>query len=265
MNYYPTALTIAGSDSGGGAGIQADLKAFSFHFVHGTSAITCITAQNPDGVSGILEIPIDLVEKQIQAVLDFFPVSSIKTGMLFSLSIINKVVETLKDKKLNLVVDPVMVATSGAKLLKNDAISAMLENLIPIASLVTPNKDEGEILLGKPIQDFDKMEDVTVEIYAKYKVPILLKGGHIPKENKLKDVLYDGHKISTFHSEYLPNVSTHGTGCTYSASIAALLAKGHNLENSVRLAKKYLHEAIQQSYSVGRVSSLNHSPGIGDF
>lgn len=260
MKKYPIALTIAGSDSGGGAGIQADLKAFSFHHVHGTSAITCITAQNPDGVTGILEVPVELVEKQIIAVLDFFPVSAIKTGMLFSVEIINIVVENLKTKQCKLVVDPVMVATSGAKLLKDDAISSILENLLPISSVVTPNKDEAEILLDKSIQSYDQMEEVTVEIYQKYKVPILLKGGHIQKDGNLKDVLYDGTRIYTFHSTYLPSMSTHGTGCTYSSSIAALLSRGYNLEKSVELAKKYLHQSILQSYNVGKISSLNHCP-----
>ena len=256
----PIALTIAGSDSGGGAGIQADLKTFTTHHIFGTSALTCITAQNPDGVTAISEIPLDIIEKQIMAVIDFFQVNAVKTGMLYSKEIIELVSKIFENKKINLIVDPVMVATSGSKLLKDDAISSIKENLIPNCSLFTPNLDEAEILLGKKIISSDELEDAARDLYLKYKTPVLLKGGHLKDTDLATDILYDGNYSFPFNSKFIKEVNTHGTGCTYSSSIAANLAKGFQLMESVSLAKYFIYETISQPIFNGKHFALNHNP-----
>lgn len=259
MNITPSAMTIAGSDSGGGAGIQADLKTFQAHGVFGTSAITCLTAQNPSGVTGILEVPPDLLEKQILAILDFFPIHAAKTGMLFSKTIIELVVHIIKKYKIKLVCDPVMVASSGAKLLRDDAIESIRNDLIPLSFLLTPNSDEAAIFLGSPIPSMDEMEDAAYTLYENFRVPILLKGGHLHKNDRLRDILYDGKEFTAFPSEYISSVSTHGTGCTYSAAITANLASGKDLKTAVLHAKMYLHNTIKKSLSIGNSTTLNHT------
>jgi hydroxymethylpyrimidine/phosphomethylpyrimidine kinase len=255
----PVVLTIAGSDSGGGAGIQADLKTFSAHSVFGTTAITCITAQNPNSVSGILKISTDMIEKQILAIFDYFPITAAKTGMLFSNDIIELVVKILKEKKIKLVVDPVMVATSGAKLLEDDAILSIQEKLIPLASLITPNLDEAEILLGEKIVN---LEDSAKKLYKIYKVPVLLKGGHLQDSNFATDILFDGEFLFPFNSKFLTGIDTHGTGCTYSAAITANLGKGFGLMESVSLAKYYIYETLMQSILINDKNFLNHFPSV---
>lgn len=255
----PCTMTIAGSDSGGGAGIQADLKTFLAHDVFGTSAITCLTAQNPSGVNGILEVPTDLLEKQMEAILDFFPITAAKTGMLFSKAIIDVVVQIIKKKKIKLVCDPVMVASSGARLLQEDAIASIRTDLIPLSYLLTPNSDEAEIFLGSPIRDIEDMEDAARNLFGLFKIPILLKGGHLHKDARVKDILFDGRELHSFPSEYITGVSTHGTGCTYSAAITANLALGKDLKTAVLHAKMYLHNTIQKSLSIGNSTTLNHS------
>lgn len=258
MKEIPCVMTIAGSDSGGGAGIQADLKTFLSNQVFGCSAITCLTAQNPEGVSGILEVSSDILERQILAIIEYFPVQFAKSGMLFSREIIEIVVRLIKSKNIKLVCDPVMIASSGARLLKDDAIEMYKTELLPLSLLFTPNADEASLLLGRKISDIDEMEDACRDLYSIYRVPVLLKGGHLPKNNLLKDILYDGNEFSVFPAEYVKDVSTHGTGCTYSAAITAFLSKGHNLKISVLQAKKYLHSTIQFSVQTGKTSSLNH-------
>lgn len=252
-------LTIAGSDSGGGAGVQADLKTMSAYKVFGTSVITCITAQNPEKVTGIQAIDIEIVERQLKAILDFFPVNSIKTGMLYSKEIIQAVCSNLKAKNYLLVVDPVMVATSGARLLKEDAITLLSQELIPIASVFTPNIDEANLLLGTKIA-IDTMEDAAVELYRQYKSAVLLKGGHLNDGKYAKDILYDGKNMNTYSSEYVPIVNTHGTGCTYSSAIASGLAVGMPLYEAVNRAKQYLFLTLKNYYNLGKTTGLNHSP-----
>ncbi|TGN00794.1 bifunctional hydroxymethylpyrimidine kinase/phosphomethylpyrimidine kinase [Leptospira yasudae] len=261
----PVTLTIAGSDSGGGAGIQADLKTFTALDTFGTSAITCLTAQNPSGVTGILEVDADFLEKQIAAVLDYFPVQAIKTGMLFSTAIIERTSSllTLRKKEgriFSLVIDPVMVATSGAKLLQDSAIEALLTKLIPISDLITPNLDEAEILSGKKISKRDEMPGLAEEIFKKFKVPVLLKGGHLQNEKIALDILYDGKTLSKFEKPFVSGFYPHGTGCTYSSAITSYLAHGKTLFEAVRSAKEYLHAAIEQAYTAGKDKTLNHTP-----
>jgi hydroxymethylpyrimidine/phosphomethylpyrimidine kinase len=260
MTNYPIALTIAGSDSGGGAGIQADLKTFLTHSVFGTSAITCITAQNPADVSGILEVTTSMVEKQILAVIDYFPVAAIKTGMLFSKEIIETVARLLKEKKYKLVVDPVMVATSGARLLKEDAIESIKKNLIPISTLFSPNIDEAEILIKEKISSEKDMEHSVKKLYEAFGVPVLLKGGHLVNSEFAIDFFFDGKTCYPLSSRFIKNFNPHGTGCTYSAAITSNLAKGLNLIESVSLGKYYIYEAITQSFTLGRSTTLNHNP-----
>lgn len=259
MSTYPIALTIAGSDSGGGAGIQADLKTFQANGVFGTSAITSVTAQNPSGVTSIAELPLENIEKQILAVLDFFPVNSAKTGMLFTKEIIQTVTKIMKNRNFPLVVDPVMVATSGAKLLQDDAIDSMQKELLPICDLITPNADEASLLLGFDVTR-ENMKEASKELFEHFHVPVLLKGGHLEKGGTVIDVLYDGKDYYEFETKYIFNKSTHGTGCTYSAAITAQLAKRLPLKEAIQNAKEYLHKTIEQSLNLGKVTSLNHTP-----
>jgi len=254
----PIALTIAGSDSGGGAGIQADLKTFTALGCHGTTAITCITAQNPRAVLGIQPIRVDIVQKQIEAVFAELPPRAVKTGMLFSTEIINVVADFFsKGKRPPLIVDPVMVATSGAVLLKPSAIRALKECLLPLATLVTPNLDEAQLLLGRKLRSLEDLLDAAEEIHNRFGCAALVKGGHLKLGDDAVDVLFDGEYFTVLKARRVRGVSTHGTGCTYSAAIAAYLAKGEKLPHAVALAKEFITRAIAKSYLVGKHPSLN--------
>ncbi|MEM7182658.1 MAG: bifunctional hydroxymethylpyrimidine kinase/phosphomethylpyrimidine kinase [Spirochaetota bacterium] len=262
MKQTPIALSIAGSDSGGGAGIQADLKTFTAQQVFGTTAITCITAQNPQGVTAIQEINVEVVEKQILAVLNFFPVAVVKTGMLFSQEIIQIVFQTLHKRSLPFVLDPVMVATSGAVLLQEGAIQSLRDELLGIATVFTPNADEAEILLGDKIADYKGLEDATHSLFQKYRIPVLLKGGHRNDNNIATDYLYDGNAMHSYSKKFIADAETHGTGCTYSSAIAAQLALGKPLPEAVRQAREYLHQSIRESLWLGSTKSLSHQVTI---
>jgi len=255
----PIALTIAGSDSGGGAGIQADLKTFTALGCHGTTAITCITAQNPRAVIGIQPIRAAMVGKQIEAGFAELPPRAVKTGMLFSTAIINTVADFFaKGKRPPLIVDPVMVATSGAVLLKPSAIRALKERLLPLATLVTPNLDEAQLLLGRMLRSLEDLRDAAEELHAKFGCAALVKGGHLKLGNQAVDVLFDGQHFTVLKARRVQGVSTHGTGCTYSAAIAAYLARGEKLPRAVALAKHFITQAIAGSYLAGRHAVLNH-------
>ena len=262
----PVALTIAGSDSGGGAGIQADLKTFSALGVFGTSAITAITAQNPDGVTAIQGIDPDVVAAQVDAVLTYFPVAAVKTGMLFSQDIISAVAEMLRKHKIGtagnnrvpLVIDPVMVATSGAKLLNDDAVAFLTEKILPLASLVTPNTDEALILSGNKIQAPEDLEPAAKAVFKRYKVPVLIKGGHLEKVDSAQDLLWDGTDTELLKTPFLQNVGTHGTGCTLSSAITVFLMRGHPLVNAVAEGKAFLQQALSHSLPGGSGIHLNH-------
>lgn len=258
----PIALTIAGSDSGGGAGIQADLKTFTALGCHGTTAITCITAQNPKAVIGIQPIRADIVRKQIEAVFAELPPRAVKTGMLFSTEIINAVADFFaKRKRPPLVVDPVMVATSGAVLLKPAAIRALKERLLPRATLVTPNLDETQLLLGRTLRSLEDLLDAAEALHATFGCAALVKGGHLRLGAEAVDVLFDGKRFTVLKAQRIKGVSTHGTGCTYSAAIAAQLARGQKLDRAVALAKGFITRAISQSYLAGQHPSLNQQAG----
>jgi hydroxymethylpyrimidine/phosphomethylpyrimidine kinase len=254
----PVALTIAGSDSGGGAGIQADLKTFAALGVHGTSAITCLTAQNPRGVFGIQAATPAMVRAQIEAVFAEFAPAALKSGMLYSTAIIRSVAACLKElPKTALVLDPVMVATSGARLLKDSAIRALRDNLFPLASLLTPNLDEAGVLTGLTIHSPDAMRRAAHQLHDQTGCAILLKGGHLRGMREAIDLFYDGRSELLLQAPFARGISTHGTGCTYSAAITALLARGRSLERAVQEAKEFITQAIVQSQPAGAHTVLN--------
>ena len=255
----PIALTIAGSDSGGGAGIQADLKTFAALGVHGTNAITCITAQNPCGVSGIQPIRAEMVRRQMEAVFAELRPDAVKTGMLFSTEIIRIVAKFFSQgRRPPLVVDPVMVATSGAVLLQPSAIRALKTELLPLAAVVTPNLDETEILIGRKLRALSDLPVAARAIHARYGCAVLVKGGHLREGANAVDVLFDGKQLRVYSSPRVNGVSTHGTGCTYSAAMAAGLAAGKSLPEAVAAAKRFITQAIAGSYRIRRHFALNH-------
>ncbi len=264
----PVALTIAGSDSSAGAGVQADLKTFSALGVYGLTAITCVVAEMPGKVARIQDIGPDIVSKQLQVLLEGFPISAIKTGMLYSGEIISTVAQTLADRaeKIPLVVDPVMVATSGDALLQPDAIASYERELFPRAALITPNLDEAAKLLGESIRTITRMRTAGRELQHKFRIPILLKGGHL-KGGRAIDLLFVGDKVIEFSAPFVSGVSTHGTGCTYSAAITAGLAQGLGLEEAIGRAKKFVSATIAQHFrwksnTGGVVHALNHLPDL---
>ena len=255
---FPIALTVAGSDSGGGAGIQADLKTFAALKTHGTSVITCLTAQNPRGVLGVHVCPAQMVRLQLEAVFGELPPASAKTGMLFSASIIREVCDFFDRRKYDqLVVDPVMVATSGATLLKPDALRLIRDRLLPRCKLVTPNLDEASLLTGKELRDVEDLRTAERQLHATYGCAALVKGGHLRGMNEAIDVFYDGAEELLLSAPYAKGVSTHGTGCTYSAAITACLARGECLSQAIRTAKSFITEAIHDSREAARHTVLH--------
>jgi hydroxymethylpyrimidine kinase/phosphomethylpyrimidine kinase len=254
------ALTIAGSDSGGGAGIQADLHTFAALGVHGTSAITCLTAQNPRGVTGIQASSPEILRQQIDAVFAELKPAAVKTGMLFSTPLIRVVVEVFRRRHMPpLVVDPVMVATSGARLLKPSAIAVIKRELLPLATLVTPNLDEAEILVGRKLTEVEDLRWAAGEIHNCFGCAALVKGGHLRGLAEAVDVFYDGRDELLLTAPFVKGVSTHGTGCTYSAAITAGLARGLKLPDAVRSGKDFITIAIANSRRVGKHFVLNWS------
>ncbi|NES98335.1 MAG: bifunctional hydroxymethylpyrimidine kinase/phosphomethylpyrimidine kinase [Desertifilum sp. SIO1I2] len=251
----PVALTIAGSDSGGGAGIQADLRTFAFHCVHGTSAITCVTAQNTLGVTRVDALPVEAVIAQIEAVRSDIGVQAAKTGMLLNPSIIAAVAQQVKDYPFaNLVVDPVMVSRTGAQLIDDEAIAILREQLIPQATLVTPNRYEAQILSGLHIQSLDDMRAAAQRIYQQVGVPVLIKGGGLSGAARGVDIWFDGKRYETLKTTTVETQHTHGTGCTLAAAIAAQLALSQDLFSAVQLAKTYVTQALQHALAIGQGS-----------
>jgi len=254
----PCALTVAGSDSGGGAGIQTDLKTFAVLKVHGTSVLTCITAQNPKEVKAIQPVSSRVVFSQFQALNNGLKPVAVKSGMLFSKSIVQSVLRGLELLKPRwYVLDPVMIATSGAQLLQGSCIEVIQNRLIPMASLVTPNIAEAEVLLGRTIRGSAQAKASVRQLVDRYEVPFLLKGGHLPSRGKVIDYFCDGHTLNAMESAYIKGKDTHGTGCTYSAAITAHLAMGASLESAIVKGKSFIAEAIEQSYRTGAHQALN--------
>ena len=239
----PVVLTVAGSDCSAGAGIQADLKTFTAHGVYGLTAVTCVVAEVPGRVSAIQPVPPEIVREQIELSLDAFPVAAMKTGMLYSREVID-VLTTLRRPLPPLVVDPVMVASSGDSLLKADALAAYREGLFPLAALVTPNLDEARVLLGRFIGDLAEMAAGGAELCARYGAAFLMKGGHLDGDEAVDVLCLPGGGTVEFRAPFTRGVSTHGTGCTYSAAITAGLAQGLELRAAVAQAKRYVTDAI---------------------
>lgn len=253
-----TALTIAGSDSSGGAGIQADIKTMIANGVYAMSVITALTAQNTTGVRGIEEVNPEFVGLQLDCVFEDIYPDAVKTGMISSIEIIKVVGEKLRhyDAK-NIVIDPVMVATSGSKLIQDEAIDVLKDELFRIATVITPNIYEAEIISGIKINDAKDMENAAKLIFDEYKCAVLVKGGH--SINDANDLLYSSEGSKWFHGERIENPNTHGTGCTLSSAIASNLAKGLNLEEAVNEAKKYISGALKDGLDLGKGSGpLNH-------
>jgi len=265
----PVALTIAGSDSSAGAGIQADLKTFGALGVYGLTAVTGIVAETPGLVSEIAAVSAEMVRAQMEVLLKSFPIAAIKTGLLFSGEIVSAIAQTLRahsTREVPLVIDPVMVATSGALLLRDDAVDAYERELFPLAALVTPNLDEAARLLGEPIADLQAMRIAGARLTEKYRIPVLLKGGHLSGRDAIDLLFVDGNVVE-FSAPFSHGIATHGTGCTYSAAITAGLASGLSLEEAVRRAKKFVTAAIAQHLSWktaagGSLHALNQSATI---
>jgi len=247
----PRALTIAGSDSGGGAGIQADLKTFSALGVYGTSAVTALTAQNTVGVQGVLEIDPEFVSRQIRSVVADIGADAVKTGMLSNAAVIERVAADIRGLELkNVVVDPVMVAKSGDRLLKAEAVEALVETLLPLALVVTPNLHEAGALTGTDVRDEDGMKEAARRIKAHGPGWVIVKGGHL--EGNPKDLLYDGASFHEFANVRYDTPHTHGSGCTFASAIAAGLAKGLDVKEAVAQAKAYISQAIREGLALGK-------------
>jgi hydroxymethylpyrimidine/phosphomethylpyrimidine kinase len=241
------ALTIAGSDSGGGAGIQADLKTFSALGVYGASVITAITAQNLDGVTAIQAIDPDIVGKQMIAVFSGYPVKGAKTGMLFSHEIIEIVAHVYSGYRTTpLVIDPVFAATSGSKLIQDSAIEALTNRLFPFAAIITPNIPEAEFMTGNKIMSIDDLKAAAEKLYLRFRVPVLAKGGHLPEA--AHDVLVDKEGMMIYPRDLIKGVNNHGSGCVFSAGISAEMAKGADLRTAISNAKDYLYNALKKSH-----------------
>ena len=249
----PVALTIAGSDNSAGAGIQADLKTFTAFGVYGLTTVTCVVAEIPGKVTSIQAIDPEIVREQIRLSFEAFPIGAVKTGMLYSREIISAVCDELQAQsdsgipRTSLIVDPVMVATSGDALLKDDAVALYRERLIPMAALVTPNLDEVGTLLGQPVRDLAAMREAGRELVAMFGTAFLIKGGHLGGEEAVDLLVERDGTIREFRAPFVKDVNTHGTGCTYAAAIAAGMAHGRSMEDAVNTAKQYVTHAVQST------------------
>ena len=250
-NPIPKAMTIAGSDSGGGAGIQADLKTFAALGVYGAATLTAITAQNTVAVTAVHELPTDLIQSQIDAVVTDIGVDAVKTGMLSSAAIVVAVAESLQKHTIaNIVVDPVMIAKSGDALLQPDAVAALRTHLLPLATVVTPNIPEAETLTGLSLPTAAAIRQAAAQIVAMGARSVVVKGGH--RAGPAIDLFYDGAQFQEFTAPRIDTKNTHGTGCTFAAAIAAGLAQGKTLPTAVAQAKDYVTAAIHHSYPLGQ-------------
>jgi len=251
--HTPVALTIAGSDSGGGAGIQADLRTFSFHQVHGTSALTCVTAQNTLGVTRVDALPPESVVAQIEAVTSDIGVQAAKTGMLLNQKIIEAIAHHLQSYPIaQLVVDPVMVSRTGDKLIADEAITSLTHQLLPLAAVLTPNRYEAQILADMEISTLADMQAAAQKIQALGPKAVIVKGGGFRNELRGVDVWFDGERLEVLETEVVDTPNTHGTGCTLSSAITANLAKGIAPFDAVKNAKTFVTEALQHSLSIGK-------------
>ncbi|MGJ8655122.1 MAG: bifunctional hydroxymethylpyrimidine kinase/phosphomethylpyrimidine kinase [Akkermansiaceae bacterium] len=260
----PIALTIAGSDCSSGAGIQADLKTFSYHGCHGLTALTCVVAETPEIVESIHPVPPAVLQEQVKILLDSYPVDAIKTGMLYSKAHLVAVVEMLSNKThIPLVVDPVMVATSGSTLVDKNAIQTYRDRLLPLATLITPNMPEASVLLDQPVETLADLEPAAKKLSELYHTSVLLKGGHLPGNDDRLDILWHKGTAHHFSASKIDIACTHGTGCTLSAAITAHLANGANMIDAVSTSIDWVHSAILNSFkwkspSGNTIHCLNH-------
>jgi hydroxymethylpyrimidine/phosphomethylpyrimidine kinase len=260
----PVAVSVAGSDNSCGAGIQADLKTFTHFKVYGVTVVTCVVAEVPGKVLSIQPVEPGVIRDQLELSLSYFPVGSIKTGMLYNRPIIDlfcDIYDAIPGKRPLLVVDPVMIASSGDPLIQPDAIERYKSRLFQQANLVTPNLDEAAVILGKKLDSISDIREAAVSLYRQYRVPFLLKGGHI-KSNAAIDILVDSDGLKEYSEPYIKGLSTHGTGCTYSAAIAANMALGLTLKDAISRAKIFITQAIADSFrwpsNFGDVCALRH-------
>ena len=260
----PVVLTIAGSDNSAGAGAQADLKTFSALGTYGLTAITCVVAESPGKVSAIHPVPAPVVAEQIRISLAAFPVAAVKTGMLYSTEIVETVCDLLAGASMPLVVDPVMVATSGDRLLRPEAVELYRRRLFPRATVVTPNLDEVAVLTGRPVRSLEEMREAGAGLVEDYGCAWLLKGGHLAGNEAVDLLFLAAGTVSELRSERVYGVSTHGTGCTTSAAIAAGLAAGLALEEAVAQAKRFVTAAIRLHHRWGDIHALNHFGSAGE-
>jgi hydroxymethylpyrimidine/phosphomethylpyrimidine kinase len=264
----PPALSIAGSDCSSGAGIQADLKTFQHFGVHGLTAVTCVVSETARIVRAVHPVPVDIVADQVSLLLDSFPICALKTGMLFSAAHVRAIAAILNSKPhLQIVVDPVMIASTGATLLEPDAMDAYRDLLLPLARVITPNLHEAEALLGEHIPDESALKDAALRLSQKFGTAVLLKGGHLDGTQCL-DILADQRRVFRFSETRIPVTGSHGTGCTLSAAITAALALGKPLTEAVGIAKSYLGETLRQSYEFpspggGNLHALNQGTRFG--
>jgi len=258
------ALTIAGSDCSGGAGIQADLKTFSAFGVYGMSAITAVLAENTIGVQAVFDIPVDMVVAQIRSCITDIRADAVKIGMLSNPKVVNAVADYLRDFDLpNIVVDPVMVAKSGDSLLTENARLVLKERLLPLAMVITPNLHEAEVLLGEKITTVDEMKAAAAELKKIGCRWVVVKGGHLIGEKEAVDVVFNGKEFHLLNAPFHNTNNTHGTGCTFSSAITAGLAKGYDVLRAVQTAKAYISQAIQHSLSIGHGHGpINHLVGV---
>ena len=255
------ARAIAGSDSGGGAGLQADLKTFAALGVHGTSVVTCLTAQNPRTVLSVAASSAECVRSQLEAVFSEIPPRAAKTGMLYESGVVQAVINWFREHRgIPLVVDPVAIATSGARLLRAPAFRLLRDDLLPLASLVTPNIPEAEKLLGCSITGPEDLREAARALHTQHGCAVLVKGGHLQGTGQAIDILFDGKDEWLFSARRVRAVRTHGTGCTYAAAIVAFLARGETMVEAVFQAKSYVTQAIAQSVRIGRHEALNWNP-----
>ena len=262
MNSVPRAMTIAGSDSGGGAGIQADLKTFAALGVYGTSVLTAITSQNTQGITDVLELPTSLIASQLDAVVSDIGADAVKTGMLSSSAIIDAVADKVREHGLRmLVVDPVMVARGVDHALMEDAVEALRTTLIPLARVVTPSAPEAAVLVGHEVETLDDARNAAREIVAMGAGAAVVKGGHL--DGPATDILFDGTEFRAFTAQRIATTSTHGTGCTFASAIAAGLARGMSLRDAVSGAKTYVTATIRHAFPMGHgYGPLNHFYGL---
>ncbi|RYG74212.1 bifunctional hydroxymethylpyrimidine kinase/phosphomethylpyrimidine kinase [Lentibacillus lipolyticus] len=253
MQHIPAALTIAGTDPSGGAGIQADLKTFQEIQTYGMSVITSVVAQNTTGVQDVHHMPVSMIKQQLDSVISDISFQAFKTGMLANIDIMDAVVEKISCLDIAYIMDPVMVTTSGDTLISKDSREYLRDNLLPMATLVTPNIPEAEVIISGTIETAEDMQRAAQQIVHEFGAEAaLVKGGHL--EGKAVDFLYDGEIMHTFSAERIDTKNTHGTGCTYSAAITAYMSQGYSLPNAVQHAKEFVTVAIRDSFSVGHGS-----------